>query len=169
MALYTQHILWAQLLSSKYDFHLTNSQYFLYNIRSTNTDSYIWKSMTKVSTLCTQGTSWNVATGHAIHMWHDHWIAPNTSLHQLIQGYLPHHETFSPLTRIIRNNKWDLSYLSFILPPHVINLINNTLLHASPQTVDQPFWNHTPTGFFSTSSANHQILQTTSNIPRYGN
>lgn len=114
--------------------------------------------MTEIITYCRSGISWNVTNGNNISLWNDHWIINNISLRHLIQGPIPKHELNKSVASLISNSVWDISSLSFILPPQIISFINNTPIFRNHQGVDTPYWHFTSDGNFTSSSAYLYIL-----------
>lgn len=102
--------------------------------------------MIKVAQYCRDGTGWNVAHGTRISLWYDRWIVNNLSLRHLIQGPIPRNELNKSIASIITNASRDISTLSFILPPQIHSLINNTVIDQSPYAQDTPYWHHTLDG-----------------------
>lgn len=145
------------ILRGKYCHH-RNRQYHSMSFTSKPYDSYIWKSMTKIAPICHQGTARNIGNGRNISLWYDHWISPNFSLRQLIQGPVLSHESIFPLSYIILPSTYNLSTLSFELPTSISLLIHNTNVLPSSTQMDLLHWHLTSNGLFSTDFAYRLFL-----------
>lgn len=128
--------------------HVTNSQ----------NSSLTWKSIKIGWSLCRRGLSHVVGNGASTLFWQDKWCTPFPLCHSVI-GPFPANELKKKVSSYYKDGYWDFSFLPFVLPCQVMNIILSYSFPNCPRE-DKVIWPYTSNGRFNTSSAS-TFLQST--------
>lgn len=89
----------------------------------------------------------------------DRWIPHKPPLRELIEGPLPHNGDNITVGTLLTDGGWNLSSISFELPPAILQYMEDTLAHSNPTKEDIMYWSTTPNGRFTTNSVYTSIAE----------
>ncbi|XP_056685392.1 uncharacterized protein [Spinacia oleracea] len=81
--------------------------------------SHIWQNVGNGWDLYQKFSAWYIGDGDNINLWHDNWTGKGP-LRSLVAGPMNTGEEHKKLSSIISNGKWNIKYLSFILPADLV-------------------------------------------------
>lgn len=137
---------WCYLITSKY----------AYSKKFTNL-SLIWKSIIQRWKLCNSGILWHPSKNLCLNIWHNNWIYNTLTLRSIIEGPLNISDLNLSLGNLYKGKVWDISKISFELPPDIINSIYLTPTPSKNSMVDDLSWKLNSMGALSAKSC-YQLL-----------
>ncbi|KAL4393368.1 hypothetical protein AHAS_Ahas02G0045000 [Arachis hypogaea] len=139
--------LWTEVLNHKYE----KDQGMDDIIQSRNSDSALWREMTKLWTTFQENTIHYLGNGLATKFWTDYWLDKGECLINYNQN-----STFDENSLVWEwtdnEGEWDLSKLKQALPSQIIDKIRAIPPPNLEQEQDTMGWMHSPDGDFSVAS-----------------
>lgn len=111
--------------------------------------SQSWNAMCKIKKIIDKQILWKIGRGD-VSFWFDNWSELG-SLYKFLP--LNHKPKNVKLSYMFLNNHINWEGLDLLLPPHVVDKINNLQIRLNPATPDDPKWIADNNGTFFVASA----------------
>ncbi|KAF7816991.1 ribonuclease H [Senna tora] len=149
-----QDSLWVKVLKDKYGFNCNNT----FSVSSKNSDSRLWKEITRVWDDFADLVGWEVGNGEKIKFWWDKWIPGQ---HRLIEDTtcdIEQNEFHKGLNKFTNDNGcWNIDMFKDCLPFERVDAILKMNPPDAALGPDQPRWEPSENNAFTIRSAYHAI------------